>query len=208
MYEALANEGNGADRAFLRKIRAYIDENYTPEEREKIERTWVEGVQHVLANTPDPELSVFDKAKEDINELEAGLGIRNTKGVPYTVDKFFSDSNRIYSQLEDDTIDKEHGFSDLQVFAKDTQANIEWQEYLKLPSEPSSMRSNYRKTHPRLEALLLFWGKVERPLADLTARERVEVGTLIWDWVQEYHINQYNHPHYKTWGLPALPNQR
>ena len=74
VIEAATDEKAGLDIRFFRQVRAFFDENYTPEEQDKAERTLIEIIQKVLMNTEQADPTIFENTYNDILANESKLG--------------------------------------------------------------------------------------------------------------------------------------
>lgn len=182
------------DRKQLRQIREVFDENYElNEEYYKIERDWLERVQHGLfgTNTPDPsdleqalkglegirerlgqiDTEEFEKARqkaEEAGRLEEWSARYTEEDYLYTTSNLGSDINSAIYGLDPSEITAENGFSDLV---------LEYMEYQALFEEykwsPPDKRYEYREENPEVDANLFFWSYVVTLQSD-TAKGLVE----------------------------------
>ena len=78
-------------------------------------------------------------------------------------------------------------------------AGVLWLQYDELPSTPtSSIRTEYRLDHPKVDASLLFWGKVDRSVSRRGSSEGDEVMRLLRLWWAQYGIERNMRPK-ATW---------
>jgi hypothetical protein len=133
--------------------------------------------------------------------LEARLGETNKMGEFYTVREFGYDIAELTEPLPDFFINEAEGFSKLVLFYKDCEK--EWKEYYELPTIPSEVRTNYRRANLDVEAMLLFWGKYERPVGGLSASQLKELQNVEKALFSKFNIDyRYEHPYFADWTLP------
>ena len=76
-----------------------------------------------------------------------------------------------------------------------------WDEYDRLPSKPTSVRTKYRSNHSEVEARLLFWAKVSKSVFYKGTPEGDEVVRLLSDMFGSYGITKRMHPRWAQWGM-------
>ena len=81
-------------------------------------------------------------------------------------------------------------------------AKVLWLQYDKLPSTPTSVRTKYRLNHPKVDALLLFWGKSTKSVFHRGTKEWEEVSNLLLAWFNDYKIDKRMHPAFADWTIP------
>jgi len=189
------------DVGFLRKVRALIDKDYTPEEQEKAEWTLLEKLQHIFADSPGQDETQFEQIMKSITEAEDKLGTRDVLGKFYTLRQFDGDLNTLTKPLPDAFISEEYGMSKLVVFHKT--CSDAWAEYYALPTIDPEVRMNYRRANLDVEAMLLFWGKYENPVSGLSQGQLVELRRTLEALFSLFNIDyHYEHPWFADWNLP------
>ena len=189
------------DVGFLRKVRAWIDKDYTPEEQEKAEWTLLEKLQHIFADSPGQDETQFEQIMKSITEAEDKLGTRDVLGKFYTLRQFDGDLNTLTKPLPDAFISEEYGMSKLVVFHKT--CSDAWAEYYALPTIDPEVRMNYRRANLDVEAMLLFWGKYENPVSGLSQGQLVELRRTLEALFSLFNIDyHYEHPWFADWNLP------
>lgn len=81
-------------------------------------------------------------------------------------------------------------------------AKVLWLQYEKLPSTPTSVRTKYRLNYPKVDALLLFWGKSTKSVFHRGTKEWEEVSNLLLAWFNDYKIDKRMHPAFADWTIP------
>ena len=163
--EVVIDEEN-IDVNFLKQMRAKIDENYTPEEQEKLNRSLFEKFQHVIFGAPAPEPDDYEEVVQLLVDAEEQLGKRDEKGYLHTLRDYATVVNKVESRFPSEMIREDLGFPELAAFYQDTE-DI-WRPYYLLEDDPygrvpiNTLKLNYRRENPQIEALLFFWGKVKR----------------------------------------------
>lgn len=162
-------ESRYLDRKQLRQIREVFDENYElNEEYYKIERDWLERVQHGLFGTRTPDPSDLESALKDLEGLEDNLGGANQDGDIYTTSQLGSDVDSAIYGLDPSEIITENGFSDLVLQRLEYQAMREI--YFDVNADK---RYDYREANPEVDANLFFWSYVTTLQSD-TAKQLVQ----------------------------------
>jgi hypothetical protein len=185
------------DKRALRNLRALIDKDYTPEQTDKQLMNFWEISRKVLLGQKIPEPEAFEKMMTDLKDSQDKLGMIDADGSIYTLNKFGSHITTLTKDLPPYYVDKEEGFTDLVLFYKDCEAS--WEEYYKLPSDPSYIRTNWRREHPEEEAMLLFWGKLSKSVYTNKDIEWKEVSKLISDWSSVYETTSMMHSKFASW---------
>lgn len=82
-------------------------------------------------------------------------------------------------------------------------AGVLWSQYDELTSVPTSVRTEYRRNHPELDASLFFWGKSTKLVFYRGTEESEEVSNLLLTWFNNYKIDKRMHPAFASWSLPG-----
>lgn len=206
--EAATAEEQGIDIRFLRKIRAFFDKNYTPEEVEKAERSAVEMVQKILAKADPPDPTAFEAAQEALIEAEDKLGTMNMEGRYFTLRDLGSKIESVYKELPDYLFIPESGFSELTLFYIGCMEA--WLSLEEIPANDTAARSRgmqtrteWREQHPLEEAMLLFWEKYSKSVLVRGTEEAEQVESLLRLWFDLYSIDRTMHGLWATFQLPV-----
>jgi len=184
----------GLDMYYIRRLRGWLDENYTPEELDKIDRTAFEKFQHILAGTNPPDPGVYEQALLDLVDLETRLGTKDDEGRYYTLKQFGGNIATIVKPLPPDMVSEDYGFSELVVFY--AECSQRWEPLYNLPSEA---RDDWREAHITEEAMLLFWGKYSESVFTVGSPQWEEARKLLTIWFDYYNIDKTKHPAFATW---------
>jgi hypothetical protein len=190
--EALTDEKAGLDIRYMRKIRAFFDKTYTPQEQDKAERTVVEAAQKIIMGSEAPDPIVFEKAQDTLKQDEDKLGTISAIGQSYTLQQFGGDIDKTFTNIPDFLVIEEAGWSDLVMFH--AQCSDAWKEYDELPTTPSKIREDWRLTHPEEEAMMLFWGKLSKSIHRRGSTAGNETMTLLRSWWDRYGITSDKRP--------------
>ena len=189
------------DVQMLRKLRALLDKDYTPEEIEKIDRKlWEKFRKAVLAGEP-PDPSVLEVIQTSLIEAQTRLGEMDAAGRFYTLRQFGGEIKTLTKPLPDDMLTEQYNFSDLVIFYKESEDN--WKEIYKLPSSPANIRQDWRKEHIEAEAMLLFWGMYSQSVFRLGTPEWEEVAKLLQVWFDLHGIDKRMHKEWSDWTVPT-----
>uniref|UniRef100_A0A6M3KKP8 Uncharacterized protein n=1 Tax=viral metagenome TaxID=1070528 RepID=A0A6M3KKP8_9ZZZZ len=196
--EVALDEEKGIDIAFLRKVRSMLDENYTPEEREKANRNVIEMVQKILfkADAPDPIL--FEQVQLDLLGAETQIGTIGLDGSFFTLGDYASKAQSSLDKIPDYIVDDNAGFSDLFLFYYASKSS--WDELYALPS---TQREDWRKAHVEEEAMLLFWEKYSKSVFNKGTSEANQVHSLLRMWFDIHGIDRSKHQQWSSWALPV-----
>ena len=190
--EALVDEEEGIDIRFIRKIRSWFDDKYTPEEVEKAERTVLEMVQKILMSQEAPDPDAFEKSQDTLMKEEARLGEIGLTGESYTVKQFGGKIDQVLNDVPDYLVIEEAGWSELVMFH--SYCSDSWREYYTLPTTPSRIRTEWRESHLEEEAMLLFWGKLDSSVWRRGSPEGEEIMRLLRFWWDRYDIDRSKRP--------------
>jgi len=147
--------------------------------------------------------STVEITRTQLALLEARLGEINRMGEFYTVREFGYDIAELTEPLPDFFVNEAGGFSKLVLFYKDCEK--EWKVYYWLPSEPSRIRDEWRQSHIEAEAMMLFWGRVNKSVFYSGTKEWKKVSNLLLTWFNNYRIDRRMHPAFANWTL--LPKE-
>ena len=187
--EAWTDERQGIDVRFLRQVRAFFDENYTPEQQEAASRTLVEKFQHMLTGAPDIDPTVIEQAQRDLILEEQKLGTIDLLGNFYTINNFGNRIEALLKPVPDFMVTDGYGFSDLVIFYD--QCRDDWGPLYKLPP---NQRNDWRRANPEAEAELIFWGKYGKSVFSRGSTGGKGVRSLLNTWVQMYGITEAAEP--------------
>lgn len=197
--EAITGTKN-IDVHFLRQMRSILDEAYTLEEIETIERKlWEKIRKAVLAGEP-PDPTKFQQIQLGLQEAQLRLGEMDAEGRFYTLRQFAGDVRNLTTPIPDDMLVEDYGFSDLVIFYKESQ-DI-WSEMYALSTSPASIRKKWRESHVEAEAMLLFWGMYSTSVFTRGSSEWKEVTNLLQTWFDYYEIDQRMHSYFADWTIP------
>jgi hypothetical protein len=199
VLEAMTDRKN-VDIEAIRKLRALIDDNYTPQEQDNLNMDlWEKIRKAVLGGDPiAPEF--LEKAMQNIDDNELKLGTRDAIGGYYTLGKLAGSISSGLRDIPDALITEQEGFSPLVLFYKECEA--QWAELFILPS---SDRAQWRLDHPYEEAMLLFWEKYDKSVFTKGSKEGEEITNLLSTWFDVYNIDEYKHGHWTNFTLPTIP---
>jgi len=197
----------GLDMQYIRKLRGWLDENYTPEEQEDIERSLLEQLQHAFTGSEAPDPQLWEETTSTLKDLEDSLGTRDM-GKFYTLKELGNDASKLTKFFPIDMVSEEYGFSRLVEFYKESEDM--WWEYLELPTKTDigemkgrDLRKEWRLSHLEEEARMLFWGKYDRPVDGLSTNDLQSIIDMLLIWFDQFDIDpQYEHPHFTSWVLP------
>lgn len=142
---------------------------------------------------------VVDITSAQLAVLESRLGQIDASGEFYTVREYGNDVARLTKTIPDFLLSEDEGFSPLVLFYEDCEK--EWRVYTWLPSEPPSIREDWRKEHVEAEAMILFWGLEEKSVFYKGTKEGQHVSSLLMTWFTNYHIDRRMHPAFANWTL-------
>jgi len=164
VVELMQKEGGGLDAFYIRRIRALIDDSYGgPKEREKVERTWLEAFQKVVAGTDPPEPDILEQILIDLDTEIERLGGMILVGDEFTTDDVYTTKQlggRIDAILKRGSptwVHKDNRFPNIAIFRQECTDG--WKPYEILSSKPASIRREWRLNHFEEEAKMIFWGK-------------------------------------------------
>ena len=203
-FEA-ATDTKNIDTQALKQLRALLDEDYTPEEIEKLDRTlWEKLRKATLAgDVPDP--TQFLKIQTDLQEAQSRLGEIDTEGRFYTLKNLYGDIRSKTKPLPTDMVIEDWNFSELVVFGKESEDKLK--ELYELPSSPASIRQDWRKTHLEEEAMLLFWGRYSKSVFVQGSPEWKRVSSLLRTWFSYYKIDRRMHSQWADWNITSFDIQ-
>lgn len=179
------------DAYALRLIRAAIDENYTPEQMEDLERSLYGMFQHALFAGEPLDPSAFDTMLDDLEEAQNRLGEMGDDGRFYTLTQLASALRVVEKTWPKDMLTEEFGLSELAEFYFECESL--WEEYDALPSQPTSVRADFRDNHPEVDAAMFFWGY------RISQLRTEEAGEIFLEMTQIYDITHQMHPIWAEW---------
>ena len=138
------------------------------------------------------------EAKE-LTAAQAKLGDMNKMGEFYTLREFGYDIARITEPFPDYMITEDSGFPKLVIFYKECEDK--WADYYILPTISSQFRNEWRESHIEEEAMLLFWGMVDKSIFRLGTPEWEKVSNLLVTWFGYFEIDKRMHPAFANWTL-------
>jgi len=181
----MGKEDMGIDTAF-RELRAILDDKYEAPEIEEIERTLWEKIRKavLLGEVEDP--TNYEEMFKAVQEQRDELGNFDAQGRRYTTQDF---GNFIQSQMKiapDDIWTDRYGWNPLVVFY--AECCDAWQPLLEMPSQPASLKQDWRKSHVEEEAMLIFWGKYSTSVFTKQSKEGRDILKLLDTWSSYYGI--------------------
>lgn len=181
----------------VRRLRAMLDDSYTPEELEEFDRSLWEKIKKAIlgARTPDP--TELQQAMENIEAAQTKLGTMGITGRFYTLGNFGGETSTLLRDIPEILITEQEGFTPLVLFYRECEA--QWAELFTLPSDK---RDDWRKEHILEEAMLLFWEKYKRPVFKAGTQEAEDVKALLLMWFDQYEIDKSMHHWWTSWELP------
>lgn len=158
-FEAAAGVEDVGLREAIKILRSKIDDKYKPDEIETMERNLWEKMRKAVLGGESPEDSTYQEILQKLKESEEKLynNELDSMGRYYTLKSFGNELDSVTKPLPDDMLQKEYGFSDLEIFYFESRDS--WKSLYELPSQPSNLRTDWRYNHIEEEASLLFWGK-------------------------------------------------
>jgi hypothetical protein len=188
------------DRNLFRKLRALVDDKYTPEELEELDMSTWEKIRKAILGGQVPDPTKLEDAMRSAEEAEAKLGAREMGGEYYTLTDYAGVMGQISKTIPDILITEQEGWSPLALFYKECEAH-----WVELEKTPSRDRDEWRKNHVLEEAMLLFWGRYNKSVFARNSEEGEEVVELLDTWFDIYDIDMYKHKHWADWKLPMKP---
>lgn len=185
----------------LRELRAWLDKNYTPEEIETMERTLVEKIRKAVLSGEPPDPDIFDKAQDELVELEAQLGQVDAEGRFYTLRNLASDIDRLTGGIDDDMLTEDYHWSPLVIYY--LEGRDEYRDFLKL-STVGDKRDNYRRENLEFNAWCCFWGFYKDSLYFIGTTEWNEFINIMRTLFDGYQIDARMHPMWADWGMPLI----
>ena len=190
----VALQTKDVDEEFLKQLRKWLDDNYTPEEQERIEREWSDILQKIIMGSEIPDPTIYEECLEELHRLQQEeLGSMGIDGRFYTLKQFGNDIESWAKKVPPDILSEPYGFSRLVSFYM--ACREKWQEYYELPTVPSSIRKQWRLEHPEVEIMFLFWGKYSSPVRGISASEAKEMARMLELLFVEFEIDIYTMHH-------------
>jgi hypothetical protein len=182
--ETFTDEKSGMDTRWIRhELMPLIDSQYTPEQQEEAKRTLTEKIQHIVTGAKEVDPTALEQALTDLAEEESKLGSLDSLGNDYTINNFGSTVKSILKDIPSFMVTDDYGFSELVRFY--VNCSDSWNVLYELPT---TEREDWRKAHPEIEAMLLFWGKYSKSVYARNSLEGKEVRWLLDSWVQQFNI--------------------
>ena len=185
------------DVYWLRKMREQFDKDYTVEELERLDMTLWERMKKAFLGAIPPDPDVVEKAQKAMQESREMLGTRDITGRYYTLENHASVVKSSTKGFPDIFVSDYAGSHELDIFYKDCEA--QWAEYDMLPTDPSTVRKNWRLEHIEEEAMMMFWGKLSETQQVVGSDGWEEVLSLLVFWCKMYNINEFMFPEGGTW---------
>ena len=182
----------------VRQLIAMLDEKYTPEELEEIERNLWEQIRKAVLGGEVQDPAKLQVAMENIEVAETKLGTMDVMGRFYTLGDFGNEIASLTRDIPTVLVTEQEGYTPRVLFYKDCEA--QWAELFTLPSNE---RDDWRKDHVLEEAMLLFWERYKRPVFTAGIPEAEEVKSLLLMWFDRYEIDKSMHGWWATWELPG-----
>ena len=184
---------------YLRKLRAILDESYTTEELDEIDRNTWEKLRLAILGGDVPDPTVFEQVQIDLMDSYKDLGTGDKLGNIHTLKQFGGEIASKTKVLPDSMVTEEYGFPELTVFYKECEDK--WRELYKLPS---ATRKDWRLSHIEEEAMLLFWGKFSTSVFTQGTPEWEQASSLLRTWFSYYEIDARMHSKFADWTLGGL----
>jgi len=181
----------------VRQIRSMIDDKYTPDELEDMDRNLWEKIRKAILGGEVVDPTKLDTSLEKIEDAQARLGTMDIEGRYYTLGDFGSAVSSLTRDIPTVFLTEQEGLTPLVLFYLDCET--QWSELFTLPS---SQRDDWRREHPLEEAMLLFWEKYSRPVYDVSSPEAKEVQALLFQWFDKYDVDKSMHQWWTNWTLP------
>lgn len=188
------------DRSWIRKGRALLDKDYTPQELDEIDRNLWEKIRKFALGGEVPDPTKLQTVMENLEEAETRLGTQDATGRYYTIGNYGSAIASQTKSIPNALVSDQEGFEPKVLFYKECEA--QWAE---LYTTPSTQRNEWRKEHVLEEAMLLFWEKYSKSVFDKGTPEAEQVKHLLKMWFDVYDVDKYSHSHWADWTIPPVP---
>lgn len=185
------------ERYGVKKLREWLDENYTAEELEDMDRNLWEQIRKAVLGGEVSDPTKLDTAMKNIEDAQTKLGTQDAQGRYYTLGNFGGEVGNLLKNIPNILVTEQEGFDPLVLFYKDCADN--WTELYTVPSKD---RGDWRKEHILEEAMLLFWEKYKTSVFAKGSPEAKIITDLLITWYDQFGVDRYQHGKWADWSLP------
>ena len=186
------------DRQLVRHITSIFNENYTPEELDKLDMELWERYRKAIVGSPSPDISALERASINIQDVLVTLGTMNVEGRYVTLGDLGRTIRNQTKDIPAMLISAQEGYDPLIEFYKESE--VQWRF---LEGMTRGEKNDWRKDHILEEAMLLFWEEETISVFRRGTPEGEEVLALVRFWFDRYDITQKMHRAWADWTLPT-----
>ena len=188
----------GSDNVMTQGLQALLDTK-TELELEEMDRNLMERWRNGILGW-DATKTDFDKMKARVFEARVNLGVPDARGTKTTTKQFGAMMEAEFKEIPDALLTPEDGWSDLTMFYLESRAN--WKEYYELPND-AGIRRDWRKSHLKADAMMIFWGKVNYLVYSKGSPEAEQYDALFTHWMDLYDLSWSQLPK-ADWRYPNI----